>query len=114
MWLIATVLVLPVRLLTEEKNNAVWASTSDNAQLTVTSLLVDWCNIQYPTSGTITAGDAYNVYAKVYLGGVTNAGSRVPVLRLGLDTVLRIPTRILGPIGCRLLLMPTKAMTMNM
>jgi len=57
------------------KNNAVWASTSDNAQLTVTSLLVDWCNVQYPTSGTITAGDAYNVYAKVYLGGVTNAGS---------------------------------------
>lgn len=57
------------------KNNAIWASTSDNAQLTVTSLLVDWCNVQYPTSGTITAGDAYNVYAKVYLGGVTNAGS---------------------------------------
>jgi hypothetical protein len=57
------------------KNNVIWASTSDNAQLTVTSLLVDWCNVQYPTSGTITAGDAYNVYAKVYLGGVTNAGS---------------------------------------
>lgn len=57
------------------KNSNVWASTSDNAQLTVTSLLVDWCNVQYPTSGTITAGDAYNVYAKVYLGGVTNTGS---------------------------------------
>lgn len=57
------------------KNNNVWASTSDNAQLTVTSLLVDWCNLQYPASGTITAGDTYNVYAKVYLGGVTNTGS---------------------------------------
>ncbi|PJE42261.1 MAG: hypothetical protein CUR32_05545 [Flavobacterium sp.] len=55
--------------------NGIWNSTTDNRILTVTSLLVDWCNVQYPTSGTITAGDAYNVYAKVYLGGVTNAGS---------------------------------------
>lgn len=52
-----------------------WSDTSHNAKLTVNSLLVDWCNVQYPTSGTITAGDAYNVYAKVYLGGVTNTGS---------------------------------------
>lgn len=57
------------------KNNAIWASTSDNAQLTVNSLLVDWCNLQYPASGTITQGDTYNVYAKVYLAGVTNVGS---------------------------------------
>lgn len=55
--------------------NGIWNSTTDNRILTVNSLLVDWCNVQYPTSGTITAGDAYNVYAKVYLGGVTNAGS---------------------------------------
>jgi hypothetical protein len=55
--------------------NGIWNSTSDNRVLTVNSILVDWCNVQYPTSGTITAGDAYNVYAKVYLGGVTNAGS---------------------------------------
>jgi len=55
--------------------NGIWNSTTDNRILTVNSLLVDWCNVQYPTSGTITAGDAYNVYAKVYLGGVTNTGS---------------------------------------
>jgi len=57
------------------KNNAIWASTSDNAQLTVNSLLVDWCNLQYPANGTITQGDTFNVYAKVYLTGVTDAGS---------------------------------------
>lgn len=55
--------------------NGIWNSTSDNRILTVNSLLVDWCNLQYPASGTITAGDTYNVYAKVYLGGVTNTGS---------------------------------------
>jgi hypothetical protein len=57
------------------KNNAIWASTSDNAQLTVNSLLVDWCNVQYPPNGTTTQGDAFNVYAKVYLAGVTDTGS---------------------------------------
>lgn len=56
--------------------NGFWSDTTHNAKLTVTSLLVDWCNIQYPASGTITAGDAYNVYAKVYLDGVTNAGGQ--------------------------------------
>ena len=57
------------------KNNAIWASTSDSAQLTVNSILVDFCNLQSPANGTITQGGTFNVYAKVYLNGVTNTGS---------------------------------------
>lgn len=58
------------------KNNNIWASTSDNAQLTITSLLVTWGNLQYPASGTITQGGAFNVYGQVYQGGITDSAGQ--------------------------------------
>lgn len=48
----------------------VW--NNDSATLTVNSNLVNWCNVQYPLSGTITQGDVYNVFSKVYDPGITN------------------------------------------
>ncbi|MCZ8196935.1 MAG: T9SS sorting signal type C domain-containing protein [Flavobacterium sp.] len=56
-------------------NNNIWSSTADSAVMTVTSNVVDFANVQFPTSGTITQGDNFNVYAKVYEPGVTNTGS---------------------------------------
>lgn len=58
------------------KNNNIWASTSDNAQLTITSLLVTWGNLQYPASGTITQGGAFNVYGQVYHAGITDSAGQ--------------------------------------
>lgn len=48
--------------------------SNDNGVLTVNpqTAQIDWCNLQWPESGTITAGDTYNVYAQVYEPGVTN------------------------------------------
>lgn len=60
------------------KNNAIWASTSDNAQLTVNSVLVDWCNLQSPSSGNIVEGGAFNVYAQVYHDGLTTNAGQAP------------------------------------
>ena len=37
---------------------------------------IDWANLQWPESGTITQGDEYNVYAQVYEAGVTDAGGQ--------------------------------------
>ena len=37
---------------------------------------LDWNNLQYPESGTITVGDAYNVYAQAYENGVTDASGQ--------------------------------------
>lgn len=37
---------------------------------------VDWCNLQWPTSGNIRSGDAFNVYAQVYEAGVTDAAGQ--------------------------------------
>lgn len=52
-----------------------WNTWSNSAVLTVDHNVVDWGNIQWPPSGTITVGGAYNVYARVYEPGVTNVGS---------------------------------------
>jgi hypothetical protein len=48
---------------------------SDNGVLTVnpSTAQIDWCNLQWPASGDITVGDAFNVYAQVYESGVTNS-----------------------------------------
>lgn len=48
--------------------------SNDNGVLTVNpqTAQIDWCNLQWPESGTITAGDTYNVYAQAYEPGVTN------------------------------------------
>ncbi|NMH25627.1 GEVED domain-containing protein [Flavobacterium solisilvae] len=53
-------------------NGGNWnGSTYKNGTLTITSNLVDWCNVQHPLSGTITQCDDYNVYARVYEDGLT-------------------------------------------
>ena len=44
---------------------------NDSGVLNVVSNLVDYCNVQFPLSGNITQGDAFNVYAQVYEPGVT-------------------------------------------
>ena len=36
----------------------------------------DWNNLQWPHSGSITTGDAFEVYAQVYEDGVTNAAGQ--------------------------------------
>ena len=45
---------------------------NNNVELTVNSNLVDFCNIQSPVSGTITAGGVFNVFAQVFEPGITN------------------------------------------
>ncbi len=53
---------------------------NNNVQLNINSNLVDFCNIQSPASGTITAGGVFNVFAKVYEAGVTDpAGANANV-----------------------------------
>jgi YDG domain len=53
---------------------------NNNVQLNINSNLVDFCNIQSPVSGTITAGGVFNVFAKVYEAGVTDpAGANANV-----------------------------------
>lgn len=37
---------------------------------------LDFVNLQYPASGTISAGDAYDVYAQVYEAGLTEAAGQ--------------------------------------
>ena len=39
---------------------------------------LDWWNLQWPLTGTITQGDTYDVYAQVYKPGVTDADANNP------------------------------------
>jgi hypothetical protein len=55
-------------------SGGVW--NSDNLVLTVVADVVDFCNIQYPATGTITQGMGYDVYAQVYELGVTEAAGQ--------------------------------------
>jgi hypothetical protein len=32
----------------------------------------DWCNLQYPSTGNISEGDSFTIYARVYEPGITN------------------------------------------
>lgn len=56
------------------KNNAIWLSAADNGSLTVNSNTVGYANIQSPFTGNILQGSAFNVYARVYKTGYTEAG----------------------------------------
>ncbi|HQW68288.1 MAG TPA: hypothetical protein PLH25_01370, partial [Flavobacterium sp.] len=58
------------------KNNAIWSSNADSAVLTVNSNLVDFCNVQFPTTINITEGGSGTVYARVYEPGVTPGGGQ--------------------------------------
>ena len=54
-------------------NGGFWDGSSNvNGVLTVNPSVVDWCNVQWPASGSITEGGTYTVYAQVYESGVTD------------------------------------------
>lgn len=36
---------------------------------------IDWANLQYPAEGTITLGDGFDVFGRVYVNGVTGLGT---------------------------------------
>jgi len=44
--------------------------------VTVTANYPDWCNLQWPASGSISVGGSYDVYAQVYESGVTEAAGQ--------------------------------------
>lgn len=49
---------------------------NDNGVLTVNALpTIGWANLQWPPSATINVGDSVDVYAYVWVDGVTNVGS---------------------------------------
>lgn len=55
----------------------VWDGSSYvSGTLTVTVNYPDWCNLQWPETGSIDLGDAYNVYARVFETGVTEAAGQ--------------------------------------
>ena len=37
---------------------------------------IDWVNVQWPGSGSIDMGQSYNVYAQIYMNGVTDAAGQ--------------------------------------
>ncbi|MCF6180942.1 T9SS type A sorting domain-containing protein [Lutibacter sp.] len=51
-------------------NDSGWAGPFN---FTTTNPLIDWCNLQWPDSGTITLGSYINVYSQIYKSGVTDA-----------------------------------------
>jgi len=54
--------------------NGFWNGTTQNSGvLTVNPSVVDFCNVQFPASGTIVAGNNFNVFAQVFEAGVTEA-----------------------------------------
>ena len=53
----------------------------DNVAVNEISLsTVDWCNLQWPPSGTVTQGDALTVYAQAWINGVTSIPGPTPDL----------------------------------
>ncbi|WP_160130505.1 lamin tail domain-containing protein [Kordia antarctica] len=52
-------------------SGGVWSN--DSVQLTVNPDVADFCNVDFPKTATITAGDTFNVYAQVYEPGITDA-----------------------------------------
>jgi cysteine-rich repeat protein len=43
-------------------------------------LEADYCNVQFPTSLTITSGDTTTIYGRIYEGGVTEAAGASPLV----------------------------------
>ncbi len=59
-----------------------YTTTTSEYSYTVTDpVTVDWCNLQYPSTGTINLGEDYNVYAQAWINGVTSgAGATTDLL----------------------------------
>jgi hypothetical protein len=54
-------------------NGGFWNGTTNvNGTLTVNGSILDYANVQFPTSGSICSGATYTVYGQVYEAGVTN------------------------------------------
>jgi len=51
---------------------ALAANDSAVVSITVNNNLLDWCNLQWPGSGSIQVGSGFTVYAQVYEPGVTD------------------------------------------
>ncbi|AXG68490.1 amylopullulanase [Kordia sp. SMS9] len=52
-------------------SGGVWSN--DSVQLTVDPDTADFCNVDFPKTGTITQGDNFSVFAQVYEPGITDA-----------------------------------------
>ncbi len=66
------------------------ATNNPNSQATTAPPpQIDWCNLQWPPTGSINLGDAFSVYAQVYEPGITNnAGQGAGILSwIGYSTV---------------------------
>ena len=63
-------------------NGGFWNGTTNvNGTLTVNGSILDYANVQFPTSGSICSGGTYTVYGQVYEAGVTNgAGAAVGMI----------------------------------
>lgn len=53
-----------------------WTATSQNGVLTVNADVVDYANVQFPATATITVGGSTTVYAQVYEPGITEAAGQ--------------------------------------
>jgi len=62
-----------------ETGGGFWDGTSNvSGVLTVQSappVVINWANVQFPGSGSISAGDNFDVYAQAYIEGITGTGS---------------------------------------
>ena len=54
--------------------------------LTVNDVTMDYANLQSPQNGSITVGGNFDVYARGYEPGVTEAGGQAQAFNAGLDT----------------------------
>ena len=57
-------------------SNGIW--NNDNVTLNINADVVDFANVQFPTTATITEGNTVTVYAQVYEPGVTEAAGQGP------------------------------------
>ncbi|WP_338376190.1 hypothetical protein [uncultured Flavobacterium sp.] len=55
-------------------SNGIW--NNDNVTLNINADVVDFANVQFPTTATITEGNIVTVYAQVYEPGVTEAAGQ--------------------------------------
>ncbi len=63
----------------DAENSGFWDGTSHvSGVLTVNAgppTAIDWVNLQWPGSGTVAPGSAFNVYAQAYIAGTTGQGT---------------------------------------
>ncbi|MBK7028321.1 MAG: hypothetical protein IPH45_03530 [Bacteroidales bacterium] len=75
---------------------------------------INWANLQWPGTGSINNGDAYDVYAQAYIpNGITSPQVLPMDYRHGSVTAQPILTPIHGPTGYRLHSSDNQATTMS-